>query len=642
MSNNRGEVIDRAASVPGPAFSPDREVLRIAFLALHVAMIALGCLAFATVVDVIGRNTPAGFTVRGIYEVSGLVMAVIIAAAAAPAFLLRRNVGMELLVPLLGERSLLTAVASIAETAFLLLLAWRLHAKAADALEFQDTTSLLGLSIAPFWFAASYCLFFAGTATLWKTGGHLLALRKTDPRRLLRPALILTLIGAAVAGILASLVAADATPGWQAGAAFLALYLLIVAGIPIGISLGLTGFGFLYLVIGEPQALAIVENETARALSSDSLAAIPLFLLMGSLAVQAGLAGDIFKAASRFTAGFRGGLSIASVIGCGAFGAISGSSIATTATFGKVAFSEMKQRGYDSGLATGTLAAGGTLGALIPPSVVLIIYCVLVEVSIQEAFIASLIPGLLAMGLYLVAVVVQVRLRPDLAPQAEGFDAREAMRSMAVAWRPILLFLMVLGGLYGGVFTTQEAAAVGAVLAFAFAVTSKGFSLRALLDGFAETAVNTVVIYVIVIGANIFAAYLTLTDITTSVLSVVDLETTPHWLILLVIMAMYLVLGSVFDTVAAVLVTAPFVIPLISGMGYDLIWWGVITLSLVEIGMITPPIGVNVFVMKSVIGTAAPIKTIFKGIVPFLAADLIRLAVLTLFPILTLWLPKVL
>ena len=609
---------------------------------MYAAMIALMILAGATVLDVVGRTLFGSFSVRGLYEVTGLAMAVIVAMIVPQIFLERRNLTMDLLLGRMGDKTVLDLVVSVVEIGFLLLVSRQLVLKGYDAADFHETTSILSLSVAPFWYAAGAAFGLAAVALAMQSVVRLARLRHAEgltAAGAIRALASLAAVGA-VFGLLLLLVGAGlTTSGWSATMAFTALYILIVGGLPIGVSLCLTGFGFIYVMIGGRQAFGLVETETVRAISSTSLSAIPLFLLMGAFAVRAGMARDIFRAASSVTAGIRGGLPVASILGCAAFGAISGSSIATTATFGKVAFSEMKERGYSPALATGTLAAGGTLGALIPPSVVLIIYCVLVEVSIQQAFIAALVPGLLAMALYLVAIMVQVRLRPEVSPAPIGYDLRELVCAGLAAWRPVLLFTLVLSGLYGGVFTTQEAAAVGAVLSLVFALMSPGFTVKDIFASFSEAAINTAIIYIVVAGANIFASLLTLSNITSTILSVVDLATTPHWLVLIAIIVMYLILGSVFDTVAAVLVTAPFVIPLISAMDYNLIWWGIVTLSLVEIGMITPPIGMNVFVMRAVIANEVPLSTIFRGIGPFLVADLCRLALLVLFPVLTLWLP---
>ena len=238
--------------------------------------------------------------------------------------------------------------------------------------------------------------------------------------------------------------------------------------------------------------------------------------------------------------------------------------------------------------------------------------------------------------------MLAVRMKPDLAPTVETFDWPYARKALVQAWRPTLLFLLVLGGLYGGIFTTQEATSVGAILAFLFAITTTGFTWQKFKESLMDTALNAGAIYVIFIGANIFASFMSFSDVASLILELVNIDTTPHWLILLALVVIYLLLGTVFDTLAAVLVTTPLVVPLILGMDYDLIWWGVVTLSLVEIGMITPPLGMNVFVMRSVVGSRLELATIFKGVVPFLIADLVRVTLLVCFPIITLWLPSLL
>ena len=318
------------------------------------------------------------------------------------------------------------------------------------------------------------------------------------------------------------------------------------------------------------------------------------------------------------------------------------SSVATTATLGGVAFREMQSRGYAPGLSTGSIAAGGTLGALIPPSVVLIIYCVISEISIAKAFMAAIVPGMLALALYVVSVLVQVRLRPDLAPAPDGSEPFAPIRALRIAWRPIALFLAVLGGLYGGVFTVQEAAAVGAGFSFVAWLMSGRASVGGLFEALRDAAGTSAGLYLLIIGANIFGSHLNFTGMAQALEAVINPDTLPAWVVLTLLAIMYLVLGSIFDTVAAVVITVPFVLPVILSMGFDPIWWGIVTLTLVEIGMITPPIGMNVFVMKAVVGNRVKLSTIFGGVLPFLAADLFRMVLLIAFPAISLWLGGVL
>lgn len=598
-----------------------------------------------TLVDILLRAfTP--YTVRGLFELNGLFMAIIVAGLSGLVFVRHLNIRMDVMKAVAGSNQ--HAVRLVCEVAEVLVFGWLATAllfRALDAQEYGEKTMVVGWHTAGWWAAAGLLMSLAVLTVLIQTLKHWYALFKdrgyAEPG-FWRGALVTLGTIAVCVALTALFINDDNSPGMQAGMAFLVLYLLIAAQIPIGVSLLIVGVASLALTMGGEQALVVSQNEVGRALTSMDMAAIPLFLLMGNFATWAGLSGDIFNSGTALLGSRRGGLAMASVLGCGGFGAICGSSIATTATFGKVAFVEMERRNYAHSLAAGCIAAGGTLGALIPPSVVLIVYCVVVEESIQIAFQAALIPGVLALTMYVLAIFVSVRLKPSLAPDVEEFNWPVARAALVKAWRPVLLFALVLGGLYGGMFTTQEAASVGALLAFVFAVSTKGFTLEKFKASLIDTAINAGAIYVIFIGANIFASFMSFTDIAQLVLSIIDLETMPKWLILFGLVVFYLLLGTVFDTLAAVLVTTPLVVPLIIGMDYDLIWWGVVTLSLVEIGMITPPLGMNVFVMRSVVGDRLPLSTIFRGVTPFLVADLIRVILLTSFPIITMWLPSVL
>lgn len=546
---------------------------RISTAGAVTALVGLVFLAVLTLADIFLRAF-SSYGVRGLFELNGLFMAIIIAGFMSLVFLSRRNIHVDVMRKLAGQNQLgVFLLATLSEAIVMVGFAVVLGFRAWDAYSYNETTTVIGFPTTALWFIA--CV-------------------------------------------------------------------LIAAQIPIGISLALLGMASLGLTLGIESAFILAQNEVSHALTSIDMAAIPLFLLMGNFATWAGLSGDIFKAGAAVVGSRRGGLVIASVMGCGGFGAICGSSIATTATFGKVAFAEMEKRNYAQSLAAGCIAAGGTLGALIPPSVVLIVYCIVVEASIQVAFQAALIPGLLALGMYILAIMITVRIKPELAPTVEEFDWVVARKALIQAWRPTILFILVLGGLYGGFFTTQEAASVGAILALLFAVCSPEFTKQKFVVSLIDTALNAGAIYVIFIGANIFASFMSFSDVASLILDFINIETTPHWLILFALVIFYLLLGTIFDTLAAILVTTPLVIPLIIGMDYDLVWWGVVTLSLVEIGMITPPLGMNVFVMRSVVGDRLPLATIFRGVVPFLAADLVRIILLVVFPAITLWLPSVL
>lgn len=619
----------------------DKVVTGLAVLSL----LGLVGMASMTLLDIVMRAV-SSHGIRGLFELNSLLMAIIIAGFISLVFIRNHNITVDIMKGLAGENQLaVKLVSSVLEVVVLIGFAVVFGLRAAHAYEFSETTTVLGLSTTAFWLTA-FILVLAGSVLVlsrvvaqWGQVVDEQAFKQPGFWRgfcLISGAVLLAL------GLLYCFLDEGHSSGVQAVVAFTVLYILIAAQVPVGISLALLGMWALAFSFGPEAAVVIAQNELSHAVTSMDLAAIPLFLLMGNFATWAGLSGDIFRAGSAVVGARRGGLVIASVIGCGAFGAISGSSIATTVTFGKVAFNEMEKRNYAHSLAAGCIAAGGTLGALIPPSVVLIVYCIVVEVSIQTAFQAALIPGLLALLMYIVAVIVTVRINPELAPTLEKFDAQVAKKALLQAWRPIFLFVLVLGGLYGGVFTTQEAASVGAMLALGFALTSDDFDWGKFRDSLIDTALNSGAIYAIFIGANIFASFMSFSDVAGLILSFVDIDNTPHWLVLLSLVVFYLLLGTVFDTLAAILVTTPLVIPIILGMDYDLVWWGVVTLSLVEVGMITPPLGMNVFVMHRVVGDRLALNTIFKGIVPFLCADLVRILLLVCVPAITLWLPSVL
>jgi len=626
-----------AASAPATP-SPDL-VTKIAIFTGNIAGIALLATALLITTDILLRwSISRPFT--GLFELTELAFACIIALAFSFANNKRLHVSMELIGNMTGRFKGVQLYADVATLIAFALYTYFLYRHAGQKLSHGETTLVLGVPIGPIWYFAAGLMSFGLLAQAHVTLESATALWRAQS------ALIVELIAPALS-ILAALAGALylINMGGDLGSiakvltGFAILYFFALAHVPIGVSMGLTGLIGCYALLNLNAAQLIGSNNLSSTLSSPDLAAVPLFLLMGNLAIASGFADDIFQAATSIFGRMRGGHALATVLGCAGFGAISGSSVATTATLGGVAFREMKSRSYADSLATGSIAAGGTLGALIPPSVILIIYCVIAELPISQAFIAALIPGAIALILYTFAVMILVRVRPDLAPPPDKSLRFAPFAALRRAWRPILLFACVLGGLYGGVFTVQEAAAAGTGFAFVFWLFSGQASVSGLLKAITEAAGTAAGLYLLIVGANIFGAYLNLAGVSRAILMIIDPTVMPAWLILTLLVVMYLVLGSIFDTVAALVVTVPFVIPIILAMDYDLIWWGVVTLALVEIGMITPPIGMNVFVMKSLVRDEVSITTIFRGVVPFLCADMVRLVLLITIPTLTLWLP---
>ena len=417
------------------------------------------------------------------------------------------------------------------------------------------------------------------------------------------------------------------------------MFVLIALHVPIGIAMGLAGFICVSLVLGWRQAIALFAIEPSGIVSHTALAVIPLFLLMGSFAGAAGLSADLYRLAYALVGHLRGGLAMSTIGGCAGFGAVCGSSVATAATMTRVALPEMLKRGYQPALATGCIAAGGTLGMLIPPSVIMVLYAVLTEQFVIALFVAAIMPGAVAVALHFVAIFIYVRINPAAGPAGPKMSWSERGRVITGSWAVVLLGVVVSGGIYTGIFTVAEAAAVGAIMSFGFTVMRGRLTKRVLWRVLSESAANTGLIYLIIIGAHIFSYFVTLSDMAEQLVGSIQALGVHPLVVMFLLHLMYLILGSIFDTVAAMVITLPFVFPLIISLGFDPIWFGVINVMVIEIGMITPPIGINVFVLHGIARTI-PLKTIFKGIVPFLVADLVRLSILTVLPGIALWLPN--
>ncbi|MSQ70592.1 MAG: TRAP transporter large permease [Betaproteobacteria bacterium] len=419
------------------------------------------------------------------------------------------------------------------------------------------------------------------------------------------------------------------------------LFVLILAQVPIGFAMlivGVAGFG---LQAGWAPAFTLLASEPSGILASVDLATVPLFLLMGTFATAAGFSADIYNAAAAMLGHRRGGLAYATMGACATFGAVCGSSTATAATFAKAALPEMLRRGYSPAFSTGTIAAGGTLKALIPPSIVMILYCIVARTFIFDLFLAAVIPALIALALNLIAIAIMVRLSPESAPLGERVQWSERWRALRNASPVLLLMVAVFAGLYSGIFTVNEAASVAAVLSLVFAVARGRMSWKSAIDGLRESASATAMIYVIIIGALVFTYFITLARVPEALIQAIGALHMPPVAIIFVLLVAYLILGAVFDEISAMLITLPFVLPIIEKLGYDPVWWGIINVVVIELGMIIPPIGIIVFILHGM-APQIPMRTIYRGVAPFIVADLLLLVVLALFPAISLWLPHIL
>jgi tripartite ATP-independent transporter DctM subunit len=420
---------------------------------------------------------------------------------------------------------------------------------------------------------------------------------------------------------------------------FVTLFVLMLLRVPIGMAMGLVGVaGFGYLTSGGP-ALKIVGHTTMRTVTDFNYAVVPLFLLMGSFATTSGMSRELFRAANAFIGHLRGGLGIATILACGGFAAICGSSVATAATFSRVAYPEMRRFNYPQSFATGVIAAGGTLGIMIPPSTVLAIYGIITEQDIGKLFIAGVIPGTLAVTMYAVTVTIIGYVRPGFLPSGPRAPWNERFESLKSIWATLLLFAFVIGGLYGGLFTATEAAGAGAGGAFIIGLVRGRLSKDDILRCLLETTRTTAAVFTILIGALLFGYFLTITQTPQKVTAFLTGLGIGNYGVLVLILIMYLVLGCLMDSLAMIILTVPIIFPVIKQMGFDPIWFGVVVVMVVELGLIHPPVGMNIFVIKSVLEDVK-ISTIFYGVMPFILTDILRLAIIVAFPILATWLPS--
>ncbi len=421
--------------------------------------------------------------------------------------------------------------------------------------------------------------------------------------------------------------------------AFGAMLLLAFARVPIAFAMGLVGFAGFALKVSAAASLAMVGAVTYETGLSYALSIVPLFVLMGNLVTRAGLSEELYTASHAFLGHRRGGLAMATIVACGGFSAICGSSIATAATMAKVAVPPMRRYGYSEALASGSVAAGGTLGILIPPSVVLVIYGILTQQNIGKLFIAGVLPGLLAVGCYIGAIMVTVRLDPASGPPAERVVMAERLRALKNVWGVLALFTLVLGGIYGGVFTPTEAAAIGAFGAFVFAVWRRGWSLAFFRDVLVESAVTTGMLFMILIGALIFANFVNMTSMPGELIALTERFASTPLLVIAAICLIYVLLGCVLESMSMILLTVPMFYPVVAHLGFDLIWFGIVVVVVTEISLITPPVGLNVFVLRGVL-PEIPTATVFRGVLPFVGADVVRLTLLVLFPAISLYLTQ--
>ncbi|MCC2632683.1 TRAP transporter large permease [Ramlibacter sp.] len=420
---------------------------------------------------------------------------------------------------------------------------------------------------------------------------------------------------------------------------FGAIFLLALMRVPLAFAMGLVGFAGVWLTRGLVPAFASTSQVVHETGFAYTLSVIPLFILMGNFVARAGLAHELFQAAYAFIGHVRGGLAHATIAACAGFGAICGSSIATAATMSKVAYPSMRRLGYSSSLSTGVMAAGGTLGIMIPPSTIMVIYGIVTQTNIGHLFAAGVIPGLLTATMLMLTVMVMTARDPEHAPPGERASWPERWRALRGIWGVVVLVIVVLGGIYGGFFTATEGAGFGAFGAFLFALLRRRLTWKVLFEVLVESARTTAMLFTLLIAATLFANFVNFTTLPGDLKEWITHQGWSPTMIVVAMMAIYVILGTVMEELTMVLLTIPLFFPIVTSLGFDPIWFGVLIVMIVQIGLISPPVGMNLFVLNALLPDVG-LGNIFRGCWPFVLAMVVTLGLLIAFPQLSLWLPS--
>jgi tripartite ATP-independent transporter DctM subunit len=608
----------------------------------YIGGVILAAMMLITAFDVIGRfvfNHP----IKGAMELSEIMLVLIVFFGVAYTALQKEHVRVELLLMFLKPkiRLLFNVFSDLISIALILGIAYEGLVQTVIQHQRFLTTTLLKIPLWPF-------------ALMLSIGAMLLCLVlikdliidikeiKTETWQKQQ-----WIIVAAVAAALVALV------GWGFAAeepleetttgilGMVIMLILLFAGVPIGFCMSAVGTAGMMYLINTDAGLTLLQTTPFDTTNNYSLTVVPLFILMGAIAFRTGISTDLYMMVYRWLGHLPGGLAIATIGACGGFAAVSGSSLATAATMGMVALPEMERYKYSPSLATGCIAAGGSLGILIPPSVVLIIYGFLTTQPITTLFMAGFIPGILEVVFYMITVFLMCKFNPKMGPPGERSTMRERMVSIRDTWGVLVLFVLVIGGLYIGMFTPTEAGGIGAFGALLFIIIRRRFNLKNISESLRDSVKTTAMSFIVLMGAMFLGYFLTVTQLPTVLSEMVSNLPLNRYIILLLILIVYMLLGCVMDSLSIVLITVPIFFPVVQALDFNPIWFGIIMVRVVEIGMITPPVGINVFIIKGV-AKDVPMHTIFKGIFPFLAADILHVALLIAIPEISLFLPQLL
>ncbi|MEM9348932.1 MAG: TRAP transporter large permease [Pseudomonadota bacterium] len=644
------QVDTEAVSIPAVFERLDSLNLLVARRIAFTGVLGMLGISLLIIVDIVLKNI-VRMPVIGLNEYVQMFFAVAVAATFPAAIATRGHLRISILGNI-SERlkAWLTVLGSVFLFVLFFILAWQVWLKTIDVGEQGLTTQIVRLPHQPFFIVITAILVLCvisqaivlavdtARADVSGTGGYLT----------FRTPLVFLAVAALFAWFYLGFddFARSATNfAWQsparlAGIVFGLMWVSLLLYIPISAVTGLLAVGASAMMIGTNPALSVIGSELTTFITNPDVSVLPLFLLMGILAAAAGISNDVYRLAEATIGHLRGGLALATIGGCAGFGAVTGSSIATVATIGSSSLPEMDKRGYSRTLSTGAIAAGGTLGSLVPPSGALVVYAFLTEESIGQLFVAALIPATIAILFYMLTIMTWVTINPAAEPERGTFKAREVVDAFRQGLPVFAMFTIVMGGIYTGLFTVNEAAAVGAVSALLIAFFRGKLKGNAFWRIMGEAASLTSMIYALIIGGLTLSFFVGATDLATDLTNYVSgLNLTPL-ITICCLLLVYILLGTIMEAFAIMIITVPIVSGLILSMDFSLIWWGIIMLVVLEIGQISPPFGMNVFVLQSVSGKGTKLSTIYKGVLPFLVSDLVKLALLILIPSLVLWLPS--
>lgn len=606
-----------------------------------VGLVFLALMMFLTAADVIGRyvfNKP----LTGALELTEFMMAVVVAFGLSYTQVKKGHVSVDVVTSKLPQRAkaVINSITCLLFLCLFALISWRLILYAGNLGAEGYTSSALKIPMSPFVYLVALGSTILCLVLITDLLGYLAEVTK-GKRRWAYGGLLLLIV---VIAFLFSL------PVW--GQAFLfklppviagyagvgLLIVIMFSGMPVGVVMGVVGFLGIAYVGGIIPAFTSMGTTPYSTAASYGMSVVPLFVLMGAFCFNSGMTRELFNTAYKWLGQLPGGLAIATIAAAAAFSAVSGSSIATVVTIGTVALPEMRRYQYDDALATGCIAAGGGLDILIPPSIILVIYGILTETSIGKLLLAGFVPGFIQAIMYMIAIFIICKRRPQMGPPGERTTLREKVFSLKNTWAVLLLFLLVMGGLYAGVFSPTEAAGIGAFGAFVISLARRQLTWKGFRESLVETLETTAMVFVIMIGAALLGYFFAITRLPNEMSElIVNLQVHPN-VVMLIIVLIYLFLGCIMSSLAMIVLTIPIFFPIVVTLGFDPVWFGIMIVLVVEMGQITPPVGINVFVMHG-IAKDVPMYTIFRGIVPFLIIDVINVAMIMAFPQIVLFLP---